>query len=197
MDEISKIKDSIKNKRTYKPIKINKFIFKIMATGVVTLAVLIGIKASSDFKTKFYKSVYQDSISFVAINNWYESTFGSSIPLKKLFKETTKPVFSESLKYMESSIYKDGVKLMVSENYLVPNINTGMVIFIGEKEEYGNTVIIEQVDGVEVSYSNISNVSVKLYDYVESGTPLGEVLNKELYLTFEKDGKYLSYEEFI
>ena len=69
-----------------------------------------------------------------------------------------------------------------------------MVIYTGEKEEYGFTVIIEQVDGTEVWYSNLKNCNVKLYDYVEKGSLLGEVDN-ELYIVIVKDGIYLDYEE--
>ena len=41
----------------------------------------------------------------------------------------------------------------------------GIVIFIGEKEGYGNTVVVEQVDGIDVYYSNVSVSNIKLYDY--------------------------------
>ena len=68
--------------------------------------------------------------------------------------------------------------------------------YIGEKEEYGNTVIIQQIDGIDVWYGNISNTSIKLYDYVEKGNLLGECSN-ELYLVFKKDGNRLDYENRI
>ena len=71
-----------------------------------------------------------------------------------------------------------------------------MVVFIGNKENYGKTIIIEDLDGVDYWYGNISSTSLKLYDYVEKGNPVGEV-KKDLYLVFSKDGKYLNYEEYI
>ena len=70
-----------------------------------------------------------------------------------------------------------------------------MVIFVGEKENYGNTVIIEQVNGVEVWYSNIKS-SVKIYDYIEKGSLIGEA-DGTLYLVFKKDGNILNYEDYI
>ena len=42
----------------------------------------------------------------------------------------------------------------------------------------------------------IAFTSLKLYDYVEEGTYIGEV-NNNLYLVFSKDNKYLNYEEYI
>lgn len=71
-----------------------------------------------------------------------------------------------------------------------------MVVFIGDKEYYGNTIIIESLDGIYYWYGNISNTSVKLYDYIEKGSFIGEASN-DLYLVFSKDNKYLNYEEYI
>ena len=86
--------------------------------------------------------------------------------------------------------------MTVGDNYLVPTLDEGMVVFIGEKENYGNTIIIENLEGINFWYANINNTSLKLYDYVEKGTFVGEV-NKNLYMVFSKDGNYLNYEEYI
>ena len=43
-------------------------------------------------------------------------------------------MFNEKLKYKEESLYKDGVKLTVNTNYLVPVMKSGIVVFMGEKE---------------------------------------------------------------
>ena len=72
-----------------------------------------------------------------------------------------------------------------------------MVIFVGEKENLGKTVIIEQVNGVEVWYSNLSSININIYDYVEKGSLIGEVSDQKLYLTFKKDGQILNYEDYI
>ena len=66
--------------------------------------------------------------------------------------------------YKDASIYKKGVKLNVDDNYLVPIIESGIVVFIGNKDDYGKTVIIEQVDGVNVWYGNIDNINVSFSD---------------------------------
>ena len=71
-----------------------------------------------------------------------------------------------------------------------------MVVFIGNKENYNNTVIIEDLNGVYIWYGNINTTSLKLYDYVEKGSYIGEASNN-LYMVFSKDNKYLSYEEYL
>ena len=70
-------------------------------------------------------------------------------------------------------------------------------MFIGKKEGYGNTLIVQQANGIDCWYGNIKNLSVKLYDYVEKGSALGEVENNLLYLVFKKDGAVLDYKNYI
>ena len=123
---------------------------------------------------------------------FYEKYLKDVLPFQDLWK--VEPVFQEKLTYSSISKYKDGSSLKVTSSYLVPILEDGMIIYTGEKEDYGLTVIIEQANGIEVWYSNLKNYRVKLYDYVEKGTLLGEVDN-ELYIVIKKDGKYLNYEE--
>ena len=95
------------------------------------------------------------------------------------------------------SIYYDGVQLEVSPSYLVPALEDGLVVFIGEKENYGDVIIIQGINGVDIWYGNMANTSIKLYDYVEKGTLLGEVKENSLYLVYSKDDKFLNYEEYL
>ena len=69
-------------------------------------------------------------------------------------------------------------------------------MFIGEKEGYGNTVIIQGIDGVDIWYANIENVGVKLYDYTLNGTVLGETIDDKLYLVIKKDNDFIKYEDY-
>ena len=163
---------------------------------LVFLTILSIILLRNDqFKINFYKYVYQDNISFAKINKWYENKFGSALPFSKYFEEVT-PVFNEKLSYKEKNKYKDGVSLLVEDDYLVPAIDSGIVIFIGEKEGYGNTIIIQQENGIDVWYSNLKEINLKLYDYIKEGNLIG-VSNNKLYLVFTKDGEVVDYQEYI
>ena len=79
---------------------------------------------------------------------------------------------------------------------MVPNIENGIVVFIGKKDNYGDTIIIEGTDGIDIWYSNVKS-SLKLYDYVEKGSLVGEALSNDIYLVYKKDGKVLNYEDYI
>ena len=61
---------------------------------------------------------------------------------------------------------------------------------LGEKENYGNVVIIEGIDGIDIWYGNMETVSGKLYDYVEKNAYLGTTKGNILYLAYQKDGKF-------
>lgn len=199
-NDIKMIKSKIKkkNKKTNKNrSSLYGFISKLLITIILTLIILILLKSNNKLKTFFYNKVYDNNISFATINKWYENHFGSSIPFKELVEKDTKAVFNNKLEYSKKEKYLDGVKLSVDKNYLVPILESGMVVYIGKKEGYGNTVIVQQVNGVDVWYGNINNPNVKLYDYVEKGKLLGDVKNNNLYLVFKKDGKVLSYEKNI
>ena len=170
------------------------FLYRTLVTVVVTLVLLIIIKGNSNFKEKFYKRVYEDHFQFIEVNKWYQKLFGSPFPFQKYI--AFKPVFKESLSYSAKEAYLDGVKLTVEDTYPVPVIQAGLVVFVGEKEGYGTVVIVEQLDGVDCWYGNLSSTTLKLYDYVESGSLLG-VADKELYLVYKEEGTIIPYEKYL
>ena len=180
-----------------KPKKFNyrKNINRILFLIVLFLINLIIMKKSTTYKDFIYNKVYNNNFSFAKIKEFYNKYLGGVDSLNKVAKNTT-PVFNETLTYNSKSKYLDGVKLEVSTNYLVPIIKEGLVVFSGEKEGYGNVIIIQGVDDINIWYGNMSNTSVKLYDYVEKGSLLGEVSNNTLYLVYEKDGKFLDIKEY-
>ena len=204
MNNLDEIRNKLKNKtkksnkkKKQKHIKI--FLFKFLITSVLVLVVLVLTKTNNEYKAIIKQNVYDKNFSFAYVNNLYSKYLGSVLPFNdlKLFKDETKQTFNEELEYNEANKYNDGVKLTVAKNYLVPIQESGMVVFTGEKEGYGNIVIIQQVDGVDMWYGNLQNINVNLYDYVEKGKLLGEVVDTSLYLVYQKEGKYIDYKEYI
>ena len=205
--DIDLIKKQMREKRrgsiipTVKVIKSDKpklftFVTRIMTLSILFLGALIYTKSSTANKQLFYDTIFKENISFAVINNLYDRYLGGILPFKDIIKDN-KPVFKEKLVFKEANIYKDGVALSVEDSYLVPAIDSGIVVFVGEKEGYGKTIIVEQTDGVDVWYSNINNLNVKIYDYVEGGSLLGETVKNKLYLVFKKEGKTLDYKKYI
>ena len=174
---------------------IRKFLNKTLITIIIFLIGLIVIKDNPDIKTYIKENIYEKSFKFMKSNSFYNKYIGNIFSLDKM-SNTTQAVFNENINYESIAKYKDGAMLTVQDNYLIPALNTGIVLFIGEKDDYGKTIVVEQVDGVEVYYSNIKE-NVKLYDYVEKGQLIGEASSNKIYLTFIKDGKYLDYKNYL
>jgi len=167
------------------------FIFKLLISILLTLVILIIMKSNNNFKTTFYKNAYDTNISFNYFNDIYNKYIGDL----NFLNTSTELVFNEEFTYKNKEKYENGVKIEVY-NSLVPINESGIVVYIGEKEKYGNTIIIQRIDGIDEWYGNMSNINVKLYDYVEKGTIIGEV-DKYLYLLYKRGGNILNYEEYI
>ena len=181
------------DKNSVKNILVN-FILKALIVAVITLVLLIVMKTNVKFKTMYYKYVYDTSITFTKFNNLYNKYF-KDLNINKI-NNSTKTVSDEKLSYSKVTKYKDGAKLLVSNHYTVPSMESGIVVFIGDKEDYGKVIIIQQINGIDLLYGNIDNVNYKLYDYVKKGDILGSA-NKYLYLVYKKDGKVLDYEKYL
>lgn len=198
---IGDIMNEIDPKKYQKIINKNKsknyfknLIIRILLVALIFLSLAIIYKSNSNLKNKIDTYIFKEEISFVKIKNIYNKYLGGILPIKK--ESNTVSVFNEKLEYTSVSKYNDGAKLTVNEAYLVPAIKEGMVVFAGEKEEYGKTIIVEDLEGIRIWYGNINNTSLKLYDYIEKGSLIGEV-NNDLYLVISKDNQYLNYEEYI
>jgi len=174
---------------------IKKFINKVLVLIIIFLITLIIIKEDSSLKSKIEEEIYSKSFKFTKVRTIYEKYFGNILSLENETTDTSQ-VFNEKLIYTRANSYKDGVKLSVSDNYLVPVLESGIIIYVGEKDGL-NTIIVERVDGIETYYGNINIGNYKLYDYVEQGQTLGETISNELYLYFIKDGEKLDYKNYI
>lgn len=196
---VSKFLDKDKNKNQKEKNKKKNFLMsffnKILVCIILVIICLIMMKTNSNFKEFVSEKIFKDNISFAYLNNLYNKYFGSILPSYK--NSDTEVVFNEKLEYFEYNKYLDGYKLSVTTSYLVPIIESGIVVYIGNIDNYGESVIIEGIDGVDIWYSNLENISVKLYDYVNSGDYLGEVKGEDLYLVFEKNQEYLKFEDYI
>ncbi len=175
---------------------IRNFISKVLISLIIFILFLIGNKISINFKSSFYDKVYGTTFSFATINNWYKNNFGDIFPIENILPNAVE-VFSEKLSYESANVYKDGVALKVSNQYLVPLLNNGIVIYIGEKEGYGKTLIVQEESGIDVWYSNINFSDVELYDYVKKGSFIGEADGDTIYLLFQKEGEFLDYKDYI
>lgn len=206
MDEaIKNIEMRIKNKRNNllnqknisnfpKPSKfINKFCTQILISIILVLSCAIYVNISADNLSFFKNKLFQDTLLFVKINNLYAKYFGDVIPNK--VNQTT-PVFNSKIEYAQITKENNSYKLTLNSNVIHP-LESGIIVFMGEKDNLGNTLIVQGVDGVDIWYSNISFEGLTLYDYIEKDTILGNANSNNIYLTFMKDGNFIGYENYL
>lgn len=184
-----------KDNKSSKSNLFKNIVLRVLITIIVTLILLIGFKMNNNFKKAFYHYVYEENFPFSTVKNFLQEKFGTSLTFDKIV--TDEEVFNEKLSYKDKSLYHDGVKLTVSSEYMIPSLESGIVVYIGEKENYKQVVIVQQMNGVDVWYGNIKQANVKLYDYVEKGALIGQVDNKTLYLVFQKEGKFVDYQSYL
>lgn len=170
-------------------------ISRILITIIFVLGSIIYTNVNKNNEKLYKKYVLENSLSFTKINNFVSNIFGDIDIIQKP-KNNSTPVFN-NISYSNIESYKNGVKLNVGMNATVNVITSGIVVFNGEKDDLGNTIIIQGNDGVDIWYSNITDSEIKIYDYVESGSILGTSNSDDIYLTLNKDGKYINYEEYL
>lgn len=168
---------------------------KILLCIIIVLSSLIYVNFSSNNKEKFEKYILNKNISFVTFRNLYEKYIGK-IDIKKDNEEEVL-VFKENLSDMPREKVDSYYKFKVGKNYAVSAVQSGIIVFIGEKDNLGKTVIIQGIDGVDIWYSNISLNNYSLYDYVSDGDIIANTDSDYLFMTLMKDGNYLTYEEYF
>ncbi len=189
-------KDKEKNEESF----FKRFLFSNLIKTLIVLIIFLGsliyIKQSNDNKIAFKKIVYNNSLSFAKIYNLYNKYLGDLIPFKNTKKDKTKVVSDEKITYQSITKENNGYILSVSKDYAVSSLKSGIVIEKKEDKKYATIIKVQDKEGLIITYGMLNNTEVKLYDYVEKGELLGSV-NGSLYLVFEKDDKYLSYEKYL
>lgn len=174
--------------------RVYKFLTRTMVLCLVILGTLIIFKANPTLKSNINEKVFNNNFNFAKANELYEKYFGTPLPSKK---EKTQMVFNEPLNYKSIKKYQNGVELTVEKDHVVNARNNGIVIFSGEKEKYGKTIVIQESDKTEVWYSNLKSLDVGIYDYIKKGTTIGQIDGTKMYMAFQKEGKFLDYKKYI
>lgn len=200
IDDYTKINhksySSKKSELDSKKIKyLKNLITRSLLSIIFIISICILIKVNDNNKVMVNKYLYEDSLSFTKINNWYQDKFGKLLP--KVENSDELVLNSDDFKSYKYTTYNDGVKINISKGSPISLLNGGIVVFIGEKEGYGNTLILQGNDGIDYWYGNITNTNATLYDYLEKDTLIGESKDDYIYLVLQKDGQYLSYEEYL
>ena len=194
MDEYISDAKKRRNKKSFNVNKksIKSFISEFLLAIIFFLSSIIFTNINDKNLLLYKEYVLTESLPFTKIKGWYEELFGEVLPKD----DNNKMVIKGHLVYKNIENYKDGEVLTLTTNTLINSLQSGIVVYCGEKDDYKNTVIIQGIDGVDIWYGNLTNVSVKLYDYVEKDKLIGETNSDLLYLDIKKDNNFLKYEDY-
>jgi len=170
-------------------------ISRVLISIILVLSLSILIKLDTKYISLIDKYFFTDNLEFTKINNWYNSLFGNVLP--QIDTEETLVFSSNDLKTYQYSDYLDGVKIHLSKNSPVSILMGGIVVFNQEYEGFGSTIIVQGNDGINYYYTNLTNITVNLYDYLDKDTLIGVTNEDYLYLILEKNGEYVSYESLL
>lgn len=182
--------NSKNNKSSYR----TSLIRRTLLTGIIILSALIICNFSQSAKDFINKYVLKSNLNFAKINSLYKKYF---LDIKTQNEDKSELVNENKLiEYENVEDYNGGALLTVGDMYPVKMLESGLVVFVGQKEPYGSSVVVQQSNGIDVIYGNVTGIDIKIYDYIEKGTIIGTA-DKELYLLFQKDGETLDYNTYI
>lgn len=187
------------------------FLLKILGAAVLFLAVAIVVKKDSSTFTSMEVSIRQamdKEFNFAFVSEWYEDQFGTPLAFLPSTQEDNQTEDQDLQQYALSAsgrILEDfdenGQRIAIETGIdtSVQAMNEGRVIFIGEKDGFGNTVVIQHSDNSESWYGNLKEVDVSIYEEIQKGGKVGAASSYEedetlglFYFAIVKDDDFIN-----
>ncbi len=175
---------------------LSNLLSKFLLSVIFLMVSIILIKSNSNIKTFYQEDILTKQINFTKFNDFYTKYFGNILPDYTVPSVPTKMASNTEFDYNNGTPYLNGTKLETTENYPVPIITSGIIVFLGEKDSLGPTCIVQGIDGIDIWYSHIDTSSLNLYDYVTEGKILAPTESNYFYLTIDSNGNYLTYDTY-
>lgn len=175
---------------------LSNLLSKFLLSVIFLMVSIILIKSNSNIKTFYQEDILTKQINFTKFNDFYTKYFGNILPDYTVPSIPTQMASNTEFDYNNGTPYLNGTKLETTENYPVPIITSGIIVFLGEKDSLGPTCIVQGIDGIDIWYSHIDTSSLNLYDYVTEGKILAPTESNYFYLTIDSNGNYLTYDTY-
>ncbi len=193
MNEIDEIKKRIRIRKNQKR-QLTDYHFKRLYNGMIkTMVVLLVVVTIGAYvKVSPNGTLIKDYIfndqNFKQSINWIQTQFHA------LLNKDNSVLVSKKVSYTH---LKDNYYTNQSNEVL--NFEKGRVIYVGEQNMLGQYVTVLLENNVEVTFGNMNDVFVNLYDQVDAATILGTYQDKVLivFTQGEKELDYETFEEFI
>ncbi|MBM4762432.1 M23 family metallopeptidase [Bacillus sp. B15-48] len=162
------------------------FMFKILASACLVLIVAIIFRSETERVEpvkQFVQTTLESEFQFAAVSQWYEDQFGKPLALlpvensRKLQDNDygTQYALPASGRILEDFGHNgQRITIETGKGATVEAMNEGLVRFVGTKEGFGNTVIIQHGDKSESWYGNLAEIDVNVYQYIDKGASVGK-----------------------
>ena len=184
----------MKDSKYYKRIKKRDnnynsgWLNKLLISIIIVLVCLILCNFSTSFRENFEYRVLEENMKFNDFNKIYNK-FASGVQEEILVNGIDNDISYEEI----DGRYKFNYGVNATVEVLMP----GIIVFIGDKDDLGDTIIVQGNDGVDIWYSGVTMKEYSLYDYVSKGDIIG--ISDDVYVTISiyDNGKLVDYEEYI
>jgi hypothetical protein len=156
---------------------------------IVVLVSLIITNFDKDIRSEFKRIVLEENINFGKFKKIYNEFVGGKEKEDTLVVSLTNLIDYEKI--------DNSYRVKVTSDDAIEFMASGFIVYVGNKDDLGNTVIVQGNDGIDIWYSNVSLNNYSLYDYVRKGEILGSSLSDYYLFTIIKDGKKIKYEEYF
>ncbi|MGM9930358.1 peptidoglycan DD-metalloendopeptidase family protein [Pradoshia sp.] len=192
-------------------IKKEWMLFQVLASTCLVLVMAIVYRTSApwtDDARELIGGVYEQEFQFASVVNWFDETVGQPFAFlpenadKEKEEDFSMPASGTIMESFENN--GQGVIVKTAAAASVGTVKEGVVIYAGEKEEYGKTVIIQHADKSESWYGSLESIDVSLYEQVKKGAKLGRVQASEeeegkgeFYFALKSEGRFIDPGEVI
>jgi stage IV sporulation protein FA len=192
------------------------FIFKLLAS--VCLVLIVGILFKNDHPSlqkarDVVHSTMETDFQFATVADWYETKFGKPLALLPTMDknmdenevvELPPYALPASGRIIEDFAHNGkGIMIETGRDASVVALHEGIVTFAGVKEGLGNVVVVQHSDKTETWYGQLTNIEVKLYDFITNGQKLGVATTSDdqtkasFYLAVKKDNDFIDPSQVI
>lgn len=194
MNDVDEIRKRMEKRRMYRHPVLTDRHFSKLYNGMIKamVALLVGIAICAYVKVSpngdYIKEYVLNDLQFSNMTKWINEQF-----LSFNQKEDAVLVSSKvSYTHVKDNYY-------TNQSNEVLNFGPGRVIYVGEQNLLGKYVTVLLENNVEVTFGNMQDVFVSLYDQVEESTILGTYENQVMiiFTQGEQEIDYSTFEELI
>jgi hypothetical protein len=189
MNNIDEVKRRIKKRKAQtRPVltdghfrKIYNGMIKMMVILMVGLSIGAYVKVSPN--GEYIKEFIFNNVQFEQVSTWFQ-------------KKVTQFMGNDSADVSNYVSYQH-----IKDNYYknqtneVLNFSKGRVIYVGEQDILGKYITVLLENNIEVTYGQLTDSFVSLYDQVDEGTIVG-TYDEQVMIVFTQGEKEIDYDTF-